>query len=327
MKESQIINKFRSLIRDKKAAQNFDDDVAKFSIKSDEEIIISKDVFVEDVHFLQKDGGFRIASKLLLSNISDIASAGAKPIYYSLAFAKNNKINQEFLDDFTKGLKETQDKYNLSLIGGDVTNSKNLFFSITIFGIAQKNKSLSCLKAKNDDIIFVSQDIGDAYLGLKIKQKKSFFKRPYCEDEKYLLNRHFFPTPRVKLGQKLIEKKLSSCATDVSDGLLVDLNKICKSSKLGANIFLEKVPFSSAAQNFLKKDRKSNKLDLICGGDDYELIFCAPKKNEKEIYKLAKLLKIKITAIGNFKKNNLHQLNLLDKNSKKINIKKFGYEH
>jgi thiamine-monophosphate kinase len=363
MSEFQIIEKnFKPLTNYIKTARNLADDVAKISLKKNEELVVSKDLFVEDIHFLRQDGGFKIASKLLLTNLSDIAASGAKPVYYLLGFSKNKNLDQNFLKEFTRGLKLTQNKFGISLIGGDTVESEKLFFSITIFGIIKKNQILSRDNAKDGDLIFVSGSIGDAFLGLKLKIKSSL-KNLEKKDRDYLLERHFFPTPKIDLGKKLLAEKLSKCAIDVSDGLLADLNHLCQESKLDAEIFLEKIPLSSAAKNFLNliqhiKPRPRNKcgvtalsdyaqvchptlvagssnmsnitvLDLISGGDDYELIFSTHPKNQQKILSLAKLLKFKISCIGKFTKPSTKKpkITLFDKNNKKINIKKFGYEH
>lgn len=319
MKEFDLINKyFKPLTNNISAAQNLADDCAKISLKKDEELVISKDVMIEDVHFLRKDGGYKIASKLLLSNLSDIAASGAKPVYYMLGYSKNN--DEIFNVEFAQGLKTVQDKFKISLIGGDTINSPDrLFFSITIFGIIKKNKSLLRKDAKADDLIYVSGDIGSAYAGLLISQNKINFE----EDNKHYLDSHYFPNPQIKLAQELVKNNLSKCAIDVSDGFLADLKHICDESNLEAIISLNQIP--------LYKKNISTKidiLDLISAGDDYQLIFSANKKDRKKINDVAKKLKIKISEVGYFKKaQNIHRITLLDKNNKKINYKKYGYEH
>jgi thiamine-monophosphate kinase len=308
MHEFELIKKyFKPLTKNNKLAQNLADDVAKIEIKKDEELVVSKDCFVEDVHFLQRDGGFKIASKLLRVNLSDLAAAGATPLYYLLGFSKNKKTDEKFISEFARGLKSVQDEFNLVLIGGDTVNSDKLFFSVTIFGAVKKGKILSRNQAKPGDLIFVSGTIGDASIGLKGSK------------EKYFLDRHFFPTPRIELGKELLKQNLSKCAIDVSDGLLADLRHVCEESKLTAEIHLEKIPISSS---------KSNVLDLISAGDDYELVFTTAKNNSKKISALAKKLKLKLTCIGEMKKMQKNSpIILLNKNLQEIKIKKFGYEH
>lgn len=323
--EFSIINEFfKPLTNSVAAAQSLADDVAKISLKKGEELVISKDMIVEDVHFLRKDGGYKIASKFLRSNLSDIAAAGAKPLYYVLGFSKDDKMDKLFFKEFARGLKESQDEFGLCLIGGDtVKTSGKLFFSITIFGIVKKNQNLLRKNGKNGDIIFVSQNIGDAAIGLMLAQGLKF---DFSADEKkYFLTRHFFPTPRIKLGQALVSQKISRCAIDISDGLLADLRHICEESKLSAFIYQDKIPLT-VTKKTLPKNISS--LDLISAGDDYELIFTAKKSAEKKILQLAKALKIKITAIGYLKNDKKPpNVTILDKNDKPINFSKYGYQH
>jgi len=322
MREFQLINeKFKPLTKGHKAARNLADDVAKISLKKDEELVISKDVFVEDIHFLATDGAFKIASKLLRTNLSDLAASGATPLYYMLGFSKNQKTDEKFCDEFVRGLKSVQDEFDLCLIGGDTVSSKQLFFSITIFGSVKKGKILARNSAKDGDLIFVSGAIGDSYLGLQahLKNKK----------EPHFLKRHFFPTPRIKLGQKLLEKKLSSCAIDVSDGLFADLRHICEESKLSAKIHQDKIPLSISAKKTLAKNPQIDIQNLFCGGDDYELIFAVNPKNIKKIATLAHALDTDLTCIGSFAKSSdkKFDITLYDQKNQEIKIKKFGYEH
>lgn len=318
MREFQLIEKFfKPLTKSCQAAQNLSDDVAKISLKSDEELIISKDVFVEDVHFLRQDGGFKIASKLLRTNLSDLASAGAMPIYYLLGFSKNRGVDEEFCSEFARGLKSVQDEFGLCLIGGDTVSTKKLFFSVTIFGVTKKDKILLRSQAKNGDLIFVSGSIGDAFLGRKLAFD--------C----HTIARHFFPTPRVELGKALLKNNLSSCAIDVSDGLLADLNHICQASELSAEIHLDQIPFSKSAQKFFETNSKIKPLDLLSAGDDYELIFATNPQNRKKILKLASALKLEISCIGEFKKSadKKFSITLRNRKNQKIKIKKLGHEH
>lgn len=312
---SNIEKYFKPLTEGHKAARNLQDDVAAISLKKDEELVVSKDMFAQNVHFLPSDGAYKIASKLLRTNISDLAAAGAKPLYYSLGFSNFKNCTEKFVAEFSRGLRDVQNEFGLCLIGGDTVSTNEMFFSITIFGVAKKGKILGRSNAKNGDLIFVSGNIGDAHLGLQIKLGNE--KRKL--NKSYFLDRHFFPTPRINLGLALNKNNLSRCAIDISDGLLAEANHLAQASKLDAEIHFEKIPFY---------DQSLASLDLISGGDDYELLFSVKKKDEKKIYELAKSLKIKLSCIGEFKKtaNKKPQVTLL-KEGKKIPIKKFGYEH
>lgn len=316
---------------------NFQDDTAKIALDSNNDLIISKDLMIENIHFLKEDGGFKIASKLLLSNLSDIASSGAIPFAYLLGFTKNNNLNKRYYTQFGKALLKIHNDYKISLIGGDTSNSSNLHYSVTIFGVIKSGKSLLRKNANEGDLIYVSNTIGDAFLGLNIKLNNISSPRNY---EKELLDKHFFPQPRLKLSQELVKNNLSNCATDISDGLIADLSNICNASQLNAQVFLSQIPISLSAKKYLKNYQNLSLIDLVSGGDDYELIFTINPKNQIKIKKLAKKLGIKLTCIGKFTSQSWHK----NSNKKKydvflfkdnqnidkknlINLKKKGYEH
>ncbi len=337
MQEFDLINKFfKPLSTNKKLSRNLNDDTASLQLKKSMELIISKDIFVENVHFKLSDGAKNIATKLLATNLSDIASSGARPIAYMIGLGKTSNLDNKFFNEFCLGLKNVQKEFNIELIGGDTVNSKIFFLSITIFGESKKNKILSRENAENGDLIYTSGTFGDAGLGLELLAKKNY-------DFKYLIKRHLQPTPRIKLGQMLIEKNLSKCAIDVSDGLLADVKKICQASKIDAKIYFDRIPFSSSAKKYLNLNKKHNPLRLLSSGDDYELVFTINKKFEKKILDLGEKLKINLTCIGEFikaKEKNNYQVYLYEKNSnqqeltdvidnnyKLIKNVKLGYEH
>jgi thiamine-monophosphate kinase len=349
MKEFELIEKiFKPLSN--KPSQNFikfssldlQDDIAIINYNKTHDLIVSKDIFIENIHFLKQDGAEKIASKLLLTNISDIASSGGKPLFYLLGFTKNSSCDENFLKKFYQGLKKIQNQFNINLIGGDTSNSQTLAFSITIFGLIKKGKALLRGSAKADDLIFVSNNIGDAFLGLDIKQN---FSQKYSKYYHELVDKHFYPQPRIDLANQLVNQNLSLCATDISDGLIKDLSNICKASKLNANIYLSQIPFSKSAEKYLKDNPKFSKLDLISGGDDYELIFTINPKNLAKISKISQKLNIKLTCIGEFVenkskiknsskkfdvflfKNNYHNEMEKFKKTNVIKISKKGYEH
>jgi len=329
MNEFEIIEKyFKPLTNKVKEATNLEDDTAIIKIKENHQLLISKDLMVEDIHFKLIDGGFNIASKLLRSNLSDLAASGAKPLYYMLGFSKNKNIDEKFIREFCRGLKNTAEEYGISLIGGDSTSANDkLFFSLTIFGETKKNHSLKRNAAKNGDLIMVSGFIGDAFLGLKISQNK-LSGNLKSSDKNYLLSRLHSPTPRIALGQNLLNKKLSCCAIDISDGLFADLKHICETSKLNAIIYQDKIPLSASAKLSLKENPDLTINDLASGGDDYELIFTIKEKNLKKMQKIADQINIKISCIGHLTNSKQKStVTLLNKNHQQIPILNYGYKH
>ena len=326
MQEFNIIKKYFLPLACHKSAYHLQNDVAKISVPSGYQLVVSKDMMVENVHFLKQDGGYKIASKLLLSNLSDLASSGAKPLHYMLGFSKNHSLDDNFLQQFSLGLGDVQKKFKISLIGGDTVSADNLVFSITIFGITKN--ILHRNKAQEQDLIFVSGNIGDAGLGLILSQQSQSTLPSYS---KKLLQAHFFPTPQISLGYNLSKLKLSKTAIDVSDGLLADLQHICTNSNLDAHIFFDKIPISTSAKKFLAENKQYNPLHLLASGDDYQLIFAVKSKNQQKILDLSKKLRLNVSCIGFFSKKLQDQAKVLLFNnnitSKPIFYQKTGYQH
>jgi thiamine-monophosphate kinase len=396
MDEFSFIDKLlKPLTKDCDESLGLNDDVAKINNNqfNDSDIIISKDLLSSNVHFRITDGAKNIARKILAANLSDLASSGAIPKYYLLGIARNSNIDDNFWQEFTAELAKIQKEYRISLIGGDTINYKseddNLLFSVTVIGKVLQNSNLQRNKAKNGDLIWVSGNIGDAFLGLNIINSSfnikgsynNFIAESYSEnqvkqgnnkiskknqlfyDKKSLTSAYYRPQPQLLLGQELVNHNLSCAASDISDGLLQDLNNIAKSSNLIAKIFLDKIPLSRASKRFIEnfiiysnkyQQRsglkqylgKSNKIindkiieDLITAGDDYQLIFTSDPIHKAEIEMVAKKIKVKLTNIGEMinlydkkltikdkKQNNLLLLNN-NKELKPIKITKIGYEH
>ena len=325
--EFDIIKKYFLPLVHSKSAYNLQNDVAKITVPKDYQLVVSKDVMVENVHFLKQDGGYKIASKLLLTNLSDLASSGAKPLYYMLGFSKNNSLDENFFQQFSLGLSDLQKKFKISLIGGDTVLADPLVFSITIFGITKN--ILHRNKAKEQDLIFVSGNIGDAGLGLILSQQSQLNLPKYASK---LLQAHFFPIPQIALGFNLSKLKLSNTAIDISDGLLADLKHICNNSSLDAHIFFDKIPISVSAKKFLAKNKHYDPLNLLASGDDYQLIFAVKPKNQQKILDLSKKLRLNVSCIGFFSKKSQNQAQVLlfenhTTSAKSIFYQKIGYQH
>ena len=203
-------------------------------------------------------------------------------------------------------------------------------FSITIIGEVLKGKSLKRSNAQDGDLIFVSNNIGDAFLGLQISEQQIIC--PNKNYTKYLVNRHLKPSPRIDLGFALVKNNLSKSAIDISDGFLADLLHICNASNLDATIYQNLLPISVQAKYCLKHQLAKNKIVdlelLLSGGEDYELIFTSHKKYQAKITQLSEQLGIKITCVGSMKKAKKQpKIELLDCNNEPIKIAKYGYVH
>jgi len=304
LSEKDFINKFiKPLGKNNKNSFGFNDDVAVVN-----NYAYSTDTIVEGIHFFKDDNPKFIAKKLIRVNVSDLIAKGVKPKYCLLNFSSGKSINTKWIKDFTNSFGKDLEKYNLSLIGGDtvVTKSK-IVLSITIFGKINSKKIKLRSAAKSSDLIYVSGTIGDSAVGLKILNKKIEFDK---KSEKILISRFHVPQPEVNLVQ-LINKK-ANASTDISDGLINDLNNICEFSKLGAEIEFSLIPKSKEVKKFLKNFKNYEKL-ILNGGDDYQILFTGPDGLDSQA---------NVTKIGRMTKNK--GIKIIDKNFN--NLLK-GYNH
>jgi thiamine-monophosphate kinase len=171
------------------------------------------------------------------------------------------------------------------------------------------------------DDIFVTGTLGDSALGLKLL--KGNRPRPEQQFVAQLLQRHHQPTPRIMAGALLARQFLATAMIDVSDGLLQDLEHVCRASRTGAVIFDEQLPLSPAYRACTAKDGTRYALS---GGEDYELLFCARPQNRARIENLEQRARVRITRIGTCvpaKKGII----VIDGSGKSLPIRFKGHDH
>lgn len=280
------------------------DDAGLFKTKK--ELIFSTDTSVENIHFPKSLNAKKIAYRSCAVAASDIAACGGMLKWLAISLTTSSK-NRKWIEDFSKGIREFSDAYKVPIIGGDLTSGRELSISIGVCGEIEKKYFMRRSGARENDHIFVTGDLGEAFIGLNLLKDK---KKKLSSKEKIYLNRFFKPDIEIAFSQDL--SKLANSCIDISDGLLGDLNHICEESKLGAKIFLEDISFVGEYKN------------ALTWGDDYQLCFTASPKNLEKIYKMARTHKIKLSKIGSMKKGK--GISVFS-NGKKIALKKAGYNH
>ncbi|MDG2395361.1 thiamine-phosphate kinase [Candidatus Thioglobus sp.] len=290
MNEFNLIEKYFNWGKLNCDALGVGDDCALISIDSGYQLATSVDTLIENVHFPRDTSPADIAYKALSVNLSDLAAMGAIPKYFTLALTLP-EFDKHWLESFSTSLKSLAKKYQIDLLGGDTTKG-SLSITINVTGIVPHNKALLRSSAKVDDIIFVSNTIGDAALAWhQIQQGEQPNQR--------LLTHFNRPEPQIKLGQSLAG--IANACIDISDGLEQDLNHILKHSKVGAKINLNNIPLSQSVAAYVKKT--DDWCLPLAGGDDYQLCFTiAPNKIEL-IQVLKKELDIQLSAIGTITKD------------------------
>ncbi len=287
MKEKDIIFLFEEIVKSASIPpfllEGIGDDAAVFTINEKDCLLVTSDLMVEDVHFV-KDWmpPFALGYKSLAISLSDIAAMGGSPEMFILSIGLPPDLGDDYIFQFKEGLKSIALKYNVALIGGDTVSSEKFVINTTIIGRAKRQRLLLRSQARIGDVVLVSGYLGDAAAGLELLKK-----RIKNTDWEGLIKAHLLPEPEVLLAQTLATSGLVHAAIDISDGIATDLAWICRQSQVGARVYQEKLPISSACKEaaaFLQMDPI---LWALSGGEDYKLLFTAPPEAVPELNKLA----------------------------------------
>ena len=317
MHEFEVIRKYFSKISKKnKSALNLNDDVFFDKKKG---VVISIDTYNIGTHFFNFKSPDLVIKKILRSSISDLICKGVKPKFYFISGSGNKKtFTKKNLYKISKSLESEQNKFNIYLCGGDTTFSNQLSFTITSMGYS--NKIVYRNKAKLDDDIYVTGNLGDSYLGLRLLKNKANIKK---KDKLFFINNYYKPKLPFNLTQYLL--KFANSSIDISDGLIDDLSKMINRQNLSFHLFENKIPVSKKLDQLIKK-QKLNKINLISKGDDYQVLFTADCNTSRIIQNASKTTGIKITKIGKIVSGKDRSL-IFDEKGKQIQAKSKGYIH
>jgi len=252
----------------------------------DSQLVVSTDTIVEQTHFPEGTVPGNIARRAMCINLSDMAAMGALPLWFTLSLTlPGDKANEEWLSKFSSGLFEIASRYSCGLIGGDTTKGP-LSVTICIFGNLPSDAGLKRSSASVGDIIYLSGSIGASRAALELLSKNE-------NVSERLLRIFYEPTPMIDLGIKL--RNIATSCIDVSDGLVADLNHICRASRVSAKIHLATLPFDEEVKSLFPD--KYIEFGLS-GGDDYQLCFTVPKHLKESIESISTQTGITLTAIG-----------------------------
>ncbi len=303
------------------------DDAARLTPPAGHDLVLTKDTLVEGVHFPNGMYGADVAERLLRTNLSDLAAKGATPMGYMLSLAIPPLMNDVMMAAFAKGLAAVQDSFPpLKLYGGDTVRIAGpMVVTATLIGKVASGQMVTRSGASIDEDVWVSGHIGEGYMGLLHVLSKRIDPPPTGEalwrwEEAYLR-----PEPRLSIGGLL--RKVASAAADVSDGLVADAGHIAEASGVGMTLRLPDIPFSNGTFIWAngQADRQAAKTKLITAGDDYEIVFTAPKSRRDLIALGASELGVALSRIGYTRKGN--GITVLDYADDIIPIISKGYEH
>jgi len=292
--EDRLIADFFKPIATHPGALALTDDAAFVTPAPGTDVVLKTDAIIGGVHFFPADDARDVARKALRVNLSDLAAKGATPLGFLVSLALPNDIGADWLKRFAQGLREDAETYQCPLFGGDTDRTPGpVMVSISMFGSVPSAAMVRRSGAKPGHRVFVTGTIGDAALGLVLRQGARW---PLSDAQRErLLSRYLLPQPRNALAQAV--RAHASAAMDVSDGLAGDLTKLCRVSGVAARIDVAAVPLSEAARAVVAIDMAMRETALT-GGDDFEVLCTVPEARTVAFRAAAQRVQVPVTDIG-----------------------------
>jgi thiamine-monophosphate kinase len=296
--EDRLIARYFRPLAKHPGAFGLADDAAAITPPPGYDLVLTTDGVIAGVHVFADDPADLIARKALRMNLSDLAAKGAMPLGFLLALSLPAGTKKSWIAAFARGLGEDAKRFGCALLGGDTDRTPGpAAVSIAAFGAVPRGKMVRRSTAKVGDAIMVTGTIGDAALGVKLRRDPRLAKRWRLSsaDAAELVRRYRLPQPRNALAQTVLH--YASAAIDISDGLAGDLDKLCRGSKVAADIDVAQVPISKAARAAITAEPKLIETALT-GGDDYEIALTISSKKLPAFRREAKAAGVPVTEIG-----------------------------
>ncbi len=259
---------------------------------NDKKTVLTTDLLVEGVHFdLSYMPLKHLGYKAVMANLSDVYAMNADATQITVSIAVSNRFPLEALEELYAGVAFAAEIFKVDLVGGDTTSSTTgLLISITALGEAEDHEIVYRSGAKPNDLLVVSGDIGGAYMGLQVlEREKEVFKvnpnsQPDLSPYSYIVERQLKPEARKDIVELLKKMQVRPTAMiDISDGLSSEILHLCKNSKVGCNLFEEKIPLDPTVISACEEFKMDSTLVALSGGEDYELLFTIDQQDFEKI--------------------------------------------
>ncbi|HTM72018.1 MAG TPA: thiamine-phosphate kinase [Pseudolabrys sp.] len=321
--EDRLIARFFGPIATDPGALGLSDDAAFIKPPPGCDLVLKTDAIVGGVHFFQEDSAQAVASKALRVNLSDLAAKGARPLGFLLSLAIPTDIKEDWLGGFAEGLRGDAVLFGCPLFGGDTDRTPGpVTVSIAMFGSVPEGTMVRRTGAKAGDCVFVTGTIGDAALGVALRGGKAKTWKLNDAQRQHLMSRYLLPQPRNVLAEAI--RNHASAAMDISDGLVGDFGKLCRTSGVAADISIASVPVSDAAKTVIAGDAAALEL-VLTGGDDYEVICTVPNKRVESFRAAAKAVGVPVTELGVIKTG--EGARFIDSSGKPLVFKRASFSH
>ncbi|OGQ60432.1 MAG: thiamine-phosphate kinase [Deltaproteobacteria bacterium RIFCSPLOWO2_02_FULL_53_8] len=305
------------------------DDTSVTVQKSGMALLATTDSLIEGIHFVRAHTTpYLLGRRCLSVSLSDIAAMGGRPLFHLISIAMPPDTPKAFISGLYKGIDACGLEYGSCLAGGNTASLPDrLVISSTVFGEMDKRRVVYRSGARHGDVIYVSGRLGDSALGLKILQEDG----PAALTGRYkdAVAKHLNPAPRLALGAELAKGRLASAMMDLSDGLGIDLGRLCEASGAAGRIELAKIPVSPQLTHYAKGGLLGAAAFAAGGGEDYELLFTSPVSRAKGIAAAARRSSTSITPIGIIteRKRGRQTVTFLSEDGREVDLPVRGFQH
>jgi len=292
------------------------DDAALLTVGPGLELVLTTDMSIEGVHFTSAFHPPKaVGHRALARSLSDVAAMGGTPRYALISLALSRRASRNWVEGFVDGLLSLARRFRVAVIGGDTAIVTGPIVSdVVVAGVVPRSRALRRSGAQPGDRVFVSGRLGMAALGLRLLLKRRRLRKPI---ERAALRAHLFPQPQCALGRFLSEHRLASAMMDLSDGLSIDLRRLCDASGVGATLFADRIPIPP-----LPDTRDAMDLALH-GGEDYHLLFTVPPAKCSKIPR--HLGRIPLRCIGEIRST--RGIDLITREGKTLPVVNRGFDH
>ena len=284
-------------LRQKSSLKGVGDDAAVIDF-SGKKTLVSTDMLLEGIHFdLAYTPLKHLGYKAIQVNLSDIYAMNGNATQVTVSLGISSKFPLEAVEELYKGIYLACEKYDVDLVGGDTTSSKQgLVISVTVLGYADEKDIVYRNGAEEGDLVCVSGDLGGAYVGLQLLEREKLVYlenpniQPDLEGKDYIVERQLKPEARQDVIQILKDIGVKPTSMiDISDGLASEILHICSQSNKGCNLYEEKIPIDPMTYETAREFGLDPTVCALSGGEDYELLFTVKQADYEKMKNIADL--------------------------------------
>jgi thiamine-monophosphate kinase len=324
--ESIIAAFWAPLAADFPGAFDLKDDCALLAPPAGSDLVVTTDAVIAGVHVFPDEDPGAIAWKALAVNVSDLVGKGATPFAYLMALALPDAPEQTWLAAFAEGLRRAQEAFGCRLIGGDTDRTPGpLSVSVTAFGTVPAGHMVRRATARPGDRVYVSGSIGDAMLGLRLRQDQSRAAQWGLESGAIEELNEAYCRPRPPVGLAPVVRSFASAAMDISDGLVKDFDRMCRTSGVGGCIEADRVPLSAPARTIVAKSGMEIG-ELLTGGEDYQVLATVARERAADFERAAQAAGVSVAQIGAIE-DAANGVRVIDASGRALTFAATGWDH